>query len=401
MKHEIHFNDLPKDIYVELKDDFREKLFRTAISSIGSKSKTSLGKIFNTHDTQTLRLWSQETRLTIEQLEKLQEITKVTTEDIERSITSIGIRSDNKKRIYGPKLPFSLKDLVYVYSHFVFDGCVSKKYSYFMAVEEKLLEYHRSRLQNFGGVNTNFSENDKQLFIPRTLVNIIKDLFNVNSFKSLEATIPVKLKTIAIENKEIANEIIKAAITDDSWVEDKVSFSVSNERLSRDVWEITKTHYTVGKFPEKPRIRIGISGKDAIEWKWSILSSSLSDFQRNIKLPLTHKQERIDFAVKRQNREWYKRKPNETKKLIIKSLLEKPKSIKELCFELNVRTTSIQNLINGIHCSSQNTFGLKELGIVGILEYKRNTPGERTGKFPVYTIVSNEKARKFCEQKIQ
>ncbi len=397
MKSEFHYNDLPEDLYVELTSDFRKRLFSAAISSIGCKTKTSLGRIFGTYDTQALRLWSQETRLTIGQLEKLRHITGLGVEEIERAITSIGIRSDNRKRIYEPRLPFLLKDLVYVYSHLVFDGCGRRGGSYFMALEKELLDYHEERLSKFGRLDASFNKIEKQLYLPWTLAHIVKTIFDVKSFGSLEAFIPSQLKNEALKTKEIANEIIKAAITDDGWVEDKISFSVSNEQLSRDVWEISKAHYNVGKFPAEPRIRIGISGKNSIEWKWSILSSSLQDFQRNIKLPLPHKQERIDFAVKRQHRGWYKRKPNETKRLIVKSLLEKPSSIKELSFALNVRTTSILNLINGVHCPKQNTNGLKDLGIVGILEYRTNTKGERTGKFPIYYIIDKRISESFIQ----
>lgn len=397
LKNQFHFNDLPEDIYVELDAYFHEKLFRTAISSLGFKAKTSLGKIFDTYDTQALRLWSQETRLTIAQLKKLQEITKFNIEEIEKSITSLGIRSDNKKRIYDPKLPFLLKDLVYVYSHLVFDGCGRPKGSYFMAAEKELLDYHKSRLNSIGEIKINFNKKEKQLYLPWTLVYIVQQIFQVESFKSMKAEMPEKLKELAISNKEATNEIIKAAIIDEGWIEDKISFAISNENLCRDVWEITKAHYEVGRFPEKPRERIGITGKKVLEYRWIILSKSMKNFYENIKLPLSHKQERLEFAVKRQTREWYKRKPNETKKLIIESLMKSPKSIKELSFELNVRTTSILNLINGVHCPTQNTNGLKDLEIIGILEYRRNTKGERTGKFPIYYIVDEKKGEDFIK----
>ncbi len=397
LKEEYHFNDLPGDIYVELDREFREILLKTAVSSIGLSKKSDVAKVLNTYYEQAQKIWKEETRLTINQLEYLRKLCNFTIEEVEKAIKSLGIRSDNKKRIYDPKLPFSIKDFVYVYSHLVFDGCVSKRYSYFLAYEKELLDYHVVRLKNFGRVDNKFFEKDKQLYIPHVIIHIIRNTFGPNSFKSLEAKIPKELKELATRDIEIANEIIKAAITDDGWIEDRISFSVANEHLSKDVWEIAKAHYDVGKFPDKPRERIGISGKPAIEWKWSILSSSMKKISENIKFPLSHKQERLEFAIRRQNRQWYKRKPKETRKLLIKSLLEKPKSTKELCFELNIRSTSILNLINGIHCNSQNTKGLKELGIVDILEYRTNTPGERTGKFQIYFVKDKEVAQKFME----
>lgn len=77
--------------------------------------------------------------------------------------------------------------------------------------------------------------------------------------------------------------------------------------------------------------------------------------------------------------------------------MKSPKSIKELSFELNVRTTSILNLINGVHCPTQNTNGLKDFGIVEILEYRRNPKGERTGKFPIYYVIDIKKAEDFIK----
>lgn len=397
MKFKIHFNDLPEGILIELEPEFCKKFCRTILNIEGLKSKLSFGEVTDIKGWKAARLFNSENRFPVKLLETLRRKyflnnTKFSIENIEMNIKSIGMHSDNYNRIYNPNLPFDIKDLTYVWAHLVFDGCGRPKGSYFMAPQDELLEYHKNRLQAFGKISINFNEKGKQLYVPWTLVYIVKEIFQVNSFKSLEARVPKILKELAMKNKEIANEIIKAAIIDEGWIEDKISFAISNEKLCRDVWEITKPHYEVGRFPEKPRIRRGITNKRLPEWRWIILSKSMKDFYDNISFPLSHKQERLEFVVKRQSRRWYKRKPNETKKLITKSLLKSPKTIKELTFELNVRTTSILNLINGIHCKSQNTDGLKDLGVVGILHYRRNPIGKRTGKFPVYGIINKEKS---------
>ncbi|MBI5061315.1 MAG: hypothetical protein HZB67_03295 [Candidatus Aenigmarchaeota archaeon] len=401
LRMEYHFNDLPQDILVELEHTFHKELFSTFMKSKGLKSKISLGDALNIPPWKAPRLIDGENRISVGLLELLRlscqniDAEKFSSENVEKNISSLGTHAD--KRVHSPKFPFRLADLVYVYSHLIFDGSARRKGTYFMAAENELLKYHRNRLQDFGKVETNFIEKEKQLYIPWVLAYLVKKIFSVNSFKSLGAIIPSELKNIAIDKKEIANEIIKAAIIDEGWVEDKISFAISNEKLCKDIWEIAKAHYGVGNFPEKPRERIGITGKKVSEWRWIILSKSMKDFYENIELPLSHKQERVKFAVKRQSREWYKRKPNETKKLIIQSLLKSPKSIKELSFELNVRTTSILNLINGIHCRTQNTDGLKDYEIIGILEYRTNTKGERTGKFPIYYVIDKDKAEEFVK----
>lgn len=366
------------------------------------KNKLALSRALNMPFWKTPRIFNGKNRIPIGLLETLQKQCydvnneKFSTENIEKNIVSLGTHAH--EGIYKPKFPFKLNDLVYVYSHLIFDGSAGLKGSYFMAAEKDVLEYHKNRLQNFGEIKTNFVEDENQLYIPWIIVYIIKKNFDTNSFKSLEAFIPPELKAIAMENKEIANEFVKAAIIDEGWIEDKISFAISNRKLCKDVWEISGSHYGVGTFPNKPRERIGITGKRVLEWRWIILSKSMKDFYENIELPISHKQEKVKFAVKRQSRNWKQRKPKETRKMIVKSLLNCPKSIKELSFEMNIRTTSVLNLINGVHCPTKESVGLKELGLIEVLEYRRNSKGERTGKFPIYYVRNEQSAKNFLKE---
>lgn len=405
MKLEFHFNDLPSGVLIELNPDVRRHLCKTAISVCKYKSKGDLGKILNIPSWKARRLINCENRFPVQWLEKLMRICAskfrvgFSVEMVEKNIKSIGLHSDNRFRIYNPTLPFKLKDLVYVWSHLVFDGSATPKSgSYFMVPQHELLKYHENKLQVFGDVPTNLIEKEKQLYIPWTLVYIVIEIFKPNSFRSLDARVPNMIKNLAIKFKEIADEIIKAALIDEGWIYDKINFGIANEKLSRDVWEITKAHYKVGRFPTKPRTRIGISGKCLNDWKWTISNKSADGLFNSIKpLPIPYKNETLNFIIRRHNRSWYKRKPGETKSLIIKSLLRSPKTSKELAFELDIMISSISNLINGVHSRSQNTTGLKELGIIGIIGHKNHPACGAAGRSLVYGIIDKKKANNFLE----
>lgn len=389
---------MPDGILIELKPEFCKDFCRTILEMEGLSTKLDFGKILGIPGWKGARLFNSDNRFPVKALEKLRMryfsgSDKFSIENIERNIISIGTHAD--KRVYNPIFPFKLFDLVYIYSHLIFDGSASFKCSYFMAPQNELLLYHKKRLQALGNVHTNFIEKEKQLYIPWVITFIVKDILEVNSFKSLEAKIPNDLKRLAMKNKKIANEIIKAAIIDEGWIEDRIGFSISNGELCRDIWEIANSHYEVGRFPIKPRERVGITNKTLLDYTWRFSSKSVKDICKNIIFPLSFKQKALEFIVQRQSRGWYKRKPNKTRKLMIKSLLESPKSTMELACELNIRSTSVSNLINGVHQKTQNTDGLSELGIVRFYKFRKNKKGERTGKSKVYKISDKCKAYKF------
>ncbi|MBL7206286.1 MAG: hypothetical protein ISS36_01665 [Candidatus Aenigmarchaeota archaeon] len=401
MKYKFHFNDLPEGVLIELRPDFCSRFCKAILNKEHLKSKLSFGRVIGIEDWKGARLFNSRNRFPVKLLESLRkkyfiEDIMFSIRNIEKNIISIGTHAD--KRIYYPRFPFMLKDLVYVYSHLIFDGSARPKGCYFMAPQNELLEYHNNRLQNFGMVQTNFMDNDKQLYFPWVIGFIVNEIFQVNSFKSMEARIPENLKGLAIKDQNIANEIIKSAIVDEGWVGDRIGFSLSNGELCKDVWEIAKAHYNVGRFPENPRIRKGITNKKLLEWAWKFSSKSIKNLHKNIEFPLSYKQKAVEFIVKRQSRGWYKRKPNETKKLIIKSLLDDPKSITDLAFELNIRATSVSNLINGVHSGDQNTDGLIDKGIITFVGFRKNKKGERTGKSKIYTIADEMQAKYFLNK---
>lgn len=87
-------------------------------------------------------------------------------------------------------------------------------------------------------------------------------------------------------------------------------------------------------------------------------------------------------------------KKGETKKLIVKSLLEKPKSINELACELCIKNATIRTHINK---KQKLIKSLTILRIVKKIEEKILIRGGYA-KTKIYGIVDKEKANKFLEK---
>ena len=92
-------------------------------------------------------------------------------------------------------------------------------------------------------------------------------------------------------------------------------------------------------------------------------------------------------------REWKRRKPKETKKLIVKSLLEKPKSVLELANELCIKNGTVLSHLK------RKTNSLMSLEIVKKVEERILRKGGYA-KADIFGIANQEKARKYLENNI-
>ncbi len=349
----IHYWQLPEDIFVSLKRDFHEKLCYIIQVKLKCKYKNCFQYILDCKDYHSKRLFNQEIRLTIKELNQLIEFSDISKEEVEENIGTIGNQEDGTI-IKNPKLPFNLKDLFYVAPHLIFDGSFRfKRGNYFYSYEETLTEYHKKRLNIFGEVPINLMEKENQLYFSYTIAYLTIKILEINSFNSKLCILSEKFKKLAKENKFLTDEIVKALIIDESDINEKVRIELSNKKLVEDLHEIFSIYYKLNKIASRTR-KINIKEKGKIYnyistvWKFCFSASSFQDLYKSISpLPINYKEENLFALCNIQLHPWFKRKPKETKDLIINSLKEKPKSVSELAKELQVGNSVIRSHIKG------------------------------------------------------
>ena len=111
-------------------------------------------------------------------------------------------------------------------------------------------------------------------------------------------------------------------------------------------------------------------------------------------MPIKYKSENLEFLFKRQTKGSNQRIIGETKKLIVKSLLEYPKTMEELAKELFVKQTTIRAHLKGHPTYNKSLTGL---GIVDKIDEKLLRRGGYS-KVGIYGICDINKARKFINE---
>lgn len=342
----IHYWQLPEELFVTLNDNFHKHFCETIKRKLNSKYKNCFYKLLNCPKWHAQRLFTQFTRFTTKELEILRKFSEIPEQEVEKKISSIGNHEDGAV-IKNPQLPFQLKDLVYIASHLMFDGCFrDKKGCYFYSYEDSLTEYHKKRLAVFGEVPTNFIVSESQLFFSYTLGYICSKVLNIPTFNSTECCLSEKIKELCAE-KIFVDEIIKAMIIDEGSIGDKIKIELANKKLIEDLHEVISRHYNLTKI--FLRQRKGIYFKQNPQWTHdckvfgiNFSSTSFKHLNNSISpLPIEYKQEALNFLYDLQTNNQFHRKHNETKKLIITSLLKQPKAFFELAKELKVRRTTI------------------------------------------------------------
>ena len=368
----VHYWQLPDNLFVSLKPEYHERLCKTIQAKIRDNHKNCFYKILNCPKWHAQRLFNREIRFTLKELEILRDFTEITRDEIEINFESIGNNEDGTI-IKNPKLPFQLKDLVYVCAHLMFDGSYrDKRGCYFYAYEPSLVEYHKKRLSAFGEVPINFIDKENQLYFSYTVGYIAKSFLEIETFKSTKCFLSEKLKKLAKGNKILVDEIVKALIVDEGRVDDKIEAELANEKLVNGLYFLIGDYYRLNKVASRTRT---IVFKNNPKWTHTTKSSRLvfnaSNFKEIYKsispLPIDYKEEGLKFLFDRQNRKFNQRKMGETKKLIVKSLLSQPKTMEELAKELLVRQTTIRAHLKG-HPTYKDS--LISLGLVEKIDEK-------------------------------
>ncbi len=392
----VHYNQLPNDLFISLKPEFHDQFCSIIQRKINYKFKNCFHKILNCPKWHAQRLFTRFNRFTLGELEILREFSEISKEEVEANIETIGNHEDGTI-IKNLKLPFNMKDIFYVASHLMFDGSYrDKKGCYFYSYEKTLTDYHKKRLGEFGDVPINFIEGENQLYFSYTIGYIAVKTLEIETFKSTKCYLSEKMKILAKENKILTDEIVKALIIDEGGVEDKIEAELANERLVRDLSNVFGNFYSLTKITSRTRT-IDFKNKPewthtTIAWKIGFSSTSFEELYKSIfPLPIDYKSRSLNLLHKLKNRNYNQRKTNETRKLIVSSLLESPKSIGELSEILLVKQTTIRSHLRGHPTYRESLINL------GIIEKVNEKLLRRGGyaKVGIYGIKDINRANEF------
>ena len=399
MQQLVHYWQLPNDIYISLKEDYHNIFCGLVREKTRHNFKNCFYKVLNCPKWHAQRLFNKEIRFTIKELEILREFAQISKDEIEKNIGTLGNHEDGTI-IKNPELPFNLKDIVYVASHLMFDGSFRyKEGCYFYVYDKDLLEYHKERIKIFGNVPTNFIEKENQLYFSYTLGYIASKILEIDNFRSLQTYLSDKLKILLKGNKIFLDEFIKAMIIDEGAIEDKIKIELGdNKRFVDDIYEVILYYYKLNKVITRVRNiyfkKYNTWNYNKRSWRIDFNFESLKLLYESLKpLPIKYKQKNFELLYKRQKRGWYKRKPNETKKLIISSLLEKPKSILELASEMCIKNGTVISHIKGHQTYSDS---LIKLRIVSKVEERILEKGGYT-KADIFGVTNKEKAQEYLK----
>jgi len=347
----IHYWQLPEDLFVSLKDNFHKRFCLKIKEKTNYNFKNCFHRILYCPKWHAQRLFTKYTRFTIKELEVLRKFAEISEQEVEKEIESLGNHEDGAI-IKNPNLPFHSKDIFYVASHLIFDGSFRFKHGcYFYAYEDSLVEYHKKRLLAFGEVPINLIKRENHLYFSYTIGYIVSKVLDIETFKSTKCYLSKRFKELAKENKILVDEVVKALIIDEGAVEDKIEVELSNKQLVEDLYEIINFYYELTKITTRTReFCFKLNPKwiyISNVWKIGFSASSFKNLFLSISpLPIDYKQENLEFLYKVKTCGWKQRKHHgETRRLIVLSLLNKPKTLSELAKELCMKQTTISAYI--------------------------------------------------------
>lgn len=395
----IHYWQMPKNVFISLKPEFHDKICIKIQDKLDNYHKNCFYRILECPKWHAQRLFTGINRMTIAELETLRKFSEISEEEVELNIETIGSH-ENSTIIKNPKLPFQMKDLVYVASHLMFDGSYrDKKGCYFYAYEPSLVEYHKKRLSVLGNIPINLIVHENQLYLSYTIGYIAKRILEIETFKSTKTYLSKKLKKLCKASKEITDEIIKALIIDEGAVTDKIEIELANERLIEDIREVTQKYYDLNELSTRTR-KINFKNNPkwtrvSSVWKIGFSANCFKELNKSIQpLPIHYKKDNLIALVARQSRGYNQKKMLETKKLIVKSLLDCPKTIDELAKQFLVKETTIRAHLKGHPTYTKSLVGQ---GIVNKIEEKILRRGGYA-KVGVYGIIDMNKANEFLNK---
>lgn len=264
--------------------------------------------------------------------------------ELERNIIAYKV-SNGSKLIYYPKLPMKIDPIFdMVLAHHFFDGyiCKDNKAGYKQVKDRALRENFKQKLEYIlGNIETDASEKEV-IFTPRFLVKVFKQIYNIRLFGCFLNRIP---KLIRKKSKLHRIAILSAAIGDEGNIDsNEIIIHSANKNLLLDLQKIARGLNYKCKFV------IRRDRKNKYELHIFSLAKFYNDFIRLANrysfLTLGEREKWLKFYTNKNKRGWWRRKPGETKKVIINLLSKQPMKAKDLEFILNIDITRIRRHLN-------------------------------------------------------
>lgn len=374
----IHLKDFPGDrIVIFLEDNFREHLINTAVKLFGRKD---LAKRLGVKKLDTITRWKQAEikraknwitpqGIPLDKFKILSKLLGIYLDQAEKYVTAY--KSKGKSLlINNPNLPIrESPELFRIMAHMMGDGSANKNnVNYFKNFDKSIYDEFANDLRYVFG-NLELSLNKDNIVFPISITHILSKFYNIN-FGTFNAEIPKKLLELS---SQCAGAFIQGFFDDEGSVSTSCArFYSYNKKLLQGVRSIL-----IKKFPGiksitsiKDRVK-----KTGVEYYFSINADGLKSFYNLIGCVHPCKKEKLEFYLKRKNKDWNHRGNGDTKSKILESLSDNPKTIYELSRDLIVSRETVRTHLFGYYAErKKNAKGLIEQRFVKIKEFgKYNT----------------------------
>jgi len=358
----FHLIDLPSNlVFVYLEDEFRKQFLETARQAFGSFKK--LGGFVGYTDVGIIETFRVKNRFT-----KLSTIIKLANFLFQRGFRGFSPNEVEKKVvayrgigtsliIRNPNFPLKEdKRMIRIFFHLLGDGYGGKYGAgkpFYRNYAKELLNEFGEDLKVFGEVP--YIKRETIVEIPSVIGYILEHIYKIN-FESHKSFIPSFIYKLP---KEIIAQGIKAFADDEASIEDsRIRFYSSNKKLLSGIKKliIEKFPEFSGKIGEIRGSKSYLEGKKYINYSFSIFSGELQSYYNLIGFSHLEKTEILRRIIKRKERQWKRRNKDITKLLILQSLRDKDKMIKEISEDIGI-TTSIARC----HFGGNNTIGILSL----------------------------------------
>jgi len=369
----IHLRDFPGDkIVIFLDKSFRSKLIDKIIEI--SKGRKNLAELLNLRKLDTFNRWKKgeinrgkawvtpqgiplDKLFTISDLLISKGFSEYSINEIERHVTAYKTRGKSLW-IKNPKLPIEIQPKLFrIIAHLIGDGSAEENNTnyYKNTCRELINELNTDLKEVFGDIET--TAKCEILIFPIAIRHILSKFFNIQ-FGTFTARLP---KIVFELHDENAAYIIQGFTDDEGCVHShRICMYSFNKRLLEDFNKLLKIKFPyIAKHTTKVRSRKKKSGE---EYWFEIHSKGLRNYNNQIGFTHPEKREYLEFFIKLQNKVQNHRNIGETKQLILKSLSNSHKTVRELSQEILISPGLTNAHLRGN--GGKSLLGLESYGLV-------------------------------------
>jgi len=367
----FHLTDLPTNlVFVYLEDSFRRKFLKVSKKIFGTYRK--LAEFVEYTDAGIIETFRVKNRFT-----KLSTIIKLANSLSKKKHCSFNLNKVEKKVIAyrgigtsliikNPKFPLKEDErMIRIFFHLLGDG-YGGKYGYgggkpyYRNYTKELLDEFEEDLKVFGRVP--HIKRKTIVEIPKLIGYILEHIYKIN-FETHKSFIPPVIFKLP---RGLIAQGIKAFADDEANVDDcRIRFYSSNKKLLAGIRNLMIKRFPefTGKIGKIGKRETYLRGKKFIGYSFPIFSSGLKSYYDLIGFSHPKKLELLKRIIERKTRIWARRNKNITKLLILQSLKDKNKTIKEISKEVGITDSIVR-----CHFEGNKPTGILSLRGMGFTE---------------------------------